>query len=328
MKTICYHKPSIQPRSAEKPLLTRLGALLSAGPARLSLLTTLVVLAAGCCFNTLSPSSLALEKPALSFTSQPHPRGVVVVIHGLNQRPTSMDTLCTFLRDLGFHTYRITLTGHAQLPDSYFTSESWQHDVQNALTTVSTQFPDLPMHVVGYSLGGLLATRVIDTSRVYRPASLVLIAPALSLRMIVQSAYLLTVLPSTTLSVRNLAPRDYKLFNQTPLFWYENTISIYDETRLIGDTSPLRTTPTLVIANPRDELISFSGLKDWISDNHLAPGWRLVSLEPHPRTPFLAGHIMIDERSLGASEWAHLTSLLRDFLRQHSSAGDRSQVSQ
>jgi|GEM_PF-689835 len=292
----------------------RLGKLLSVFVARPWLFAALTILAAGCCFNTLPPSGLLLEQPSFRETSQPQPRGVVVVVHGLNQRPTSMDTLCGFLRELGFHTYRITLTGHSQLPGRYFSSEPWIQDLRTALNDVEGRFPNLPVHVIGYSLGGLVSVRVIDTSYTVRPASLILIAPALSLRSIVQSARLLRLFPSTTISIRNLAPRDYKLFNQTPLFWYENVISIYDETRLIGDSSPLRSTPTLVIANPRDELISFSGLQDWISDNHLEPGWNLLRLEPRPLTPFLPGHLMIDERSVGVAEWSQLKRLVQEFL--------------
>lgn len=273
-----------------------------------------MTLMAGCCFDAPSRTGPALESSALTLTSHAKPRGVVLVVHGLNQRPSSMNQLCHFLQGLGFHTYRATLTGHAEPLDSSFTSDVWRQDIQTAIDMLSQRFPDLPMHVLGYSLGGLVSTRVMDTNLSSRPASLILIAPALSLRAIVQSAYLLTLFPSTTLSVRNLAPRDYKRFNQTPLFWYENTINLYQETRSIDSASPLRATPTLVLANPRDELISFTGLKDWISTNSLGATWTLVSLEPHPTTPFLPGHVMIDERSLGASEWQRLERLLSEFL--------------
>ena len=84
------------------------------------------------------------------------------MVHGLNMRPSAMDPFCELLAESGLHSYRITLTGHNEPNKEVFDETVWVDDVARAYKEVRAEFPELPTYVVGYSLGGLLATHVID----------------------------------------------------------------------------------------------------------------------------------------------------------------------
>lgn len=270
----------------------------------------------GCCAHT--PHSLGTDRtsPATLFqTNYPHPKGVFIVIHGLNQEPCTMDPVALHLSSSGFHAYRITLRGHQEAGVPLFDAAAWEADLVEAYREMRVRYPKLPIHLLGYSLGGLLAARVTDHYPDVQPRSMVLIAPALSLRLLVQTSFALNLLPPLVSTIPNIAPRYYRRFARTPLFWYQNTLSLYSLTRTISTNSTLRNTPTLVFANPVDELVSYSGLVDWIRDNGLSPSWRTITLRPQPRDPFTPAHLIIDQRSLGAPHWKELHSHLADFLR-------------
>ncbi len=250
----------------------------------------------------------------LRLAQQPRTRGVFIVAHGLNQRPDTMRDIVQLLRELGFHTYRLSLRGHEKFENETFPASSWIDDINNACSDVTTRFPRIPVYILGYSLGGLVATHAIDAQTACQPASMILIAPALSLRNFVQTGYSLSVFPQLTISVPNVAPSLYRRFDQTPLFWYQNLFSLYSKTRTLRSPARLRSIPTLIFANPRDELVSLAGLRNWISANDLEPAWAIDVVRPQPRNPFTPEHVMIDPRSLGEGEWQHLSNSVRAFL--------------
>jgi alpha-beta hydrolase superfamily lysophospholipase len=225
-----------------------------------------------------------------------------------------MDPIAHHIQQLGYHTYRITLRGHERSTEDTFRSSAWEHDLESALHDVTSKHPHLPLHIIGYSLGGLLTTRVIDQASKVTPASVILLAPALSLRAFPQVGYVLTLFPQQVWSIPNIAPRYYRRFARTPVFWYQNTFELYSKTRTLSSRTRLSKIPTLVIANPRDELVSFVGLRSWLRDNSLEESWRIEPIRPKPKNPFIPEHVIIDENSLGNSEWNNLQTLMKEFL--------------
>jgi alpha-beta hydrolase superfamily lysophospholipase len=225
-----------------------------------------------------------------------------------------MDPLAGYLRSLGYHTYRTTLRGHERASPEIFDFQAWESDVVQAYREVRVRYPSLPIHILGYSLGGLLATRVVDRYPEINPKSMILLAPALSLRALVQTGLLLNLFPPLTGAVPNIAPRYYRRFARTPLFWYQNTFDLYLDTREIDSVSRLHRTKTLVLANPVDELVSYSGLSAWLSGNELANSWQIQPLQPQSRDPFSPAHLVIDKHSLGERSWRELQRAVAEFL--------------
>ena len=172
------------------------------------------------------------------------------------------------------------------------------------------RFKNLPIVIVGYSLGGLVATYSLDRHPDFTPNKMVLIAPALSLRLLPQIGYLLNILPPLSVGIPNLAPPHYRRFAYTPLFWYRNTLELYSNTRTANDSEALRRVPTTIIANPRDELVSFCGLNEWIADMGIGNSWRIEKIEPDRVDHSIPQHVLIDQSSLGAHGWTRFIGIL------------------
>ena len=282
----------------------------------LSLLCLFSLCLSSCCLFAPDTKlhTLTREHSELLRTPAQTHRGIFLVVHGLNQRPSSMEPLCEYLRSQGFDTYRIVLRGHDSLPDAPFPEDAWVSDIQTAYELLRRQHPQAPVHILAFSLGSLVSTRAIDISPQIRPKSMIFIAPALSLRAPAQSAYLLTALPPLTISVPNIAPPYYRRFTRTPLFWYRNTITLYSATRTLLSAPRLQSIPTLIIANPRDELVSLSGLREWTAENNLASNWSIEAVRPTRRDPFVPEHLLVDEKSFGVREWQRVKGLIEQFL--------------
>lgn len=259
-----------------------------------------------CCSHPRVTPPTDTEPPRIISTEPPSPKGTIILVHGLNQRPSTLDSLAEALFSQGHSVYRLALTGHEREGDELFSESAWERDIIDAYTRVHTRHPATPITLLGYSLGGLLITRVLDTHPEIRPARVVLLAPALSLRPLPQAGYALFLLPPLSWSVPNIAPPRYRRFAYTPLFWYRNTFKLYAATRELENSARLRQIPTLVIANPRDELVSLSGIQGWLESNQLAESWKVELVRPATHNPSIPDHVIIDEPSLGAAEWERM----------------------
>lgn len=278
-----------------------------------------LVILTGCV--TASPSNIHLQREEPRWRSATvHPvRGVALVVHGLNMRPSAMDPFCEFLGELGLHSYRITLTGHNQPTTGVFDETVWVDDVIKAYKEVRAEFPHLPTYVVGYSLGGLLVTHALDDlSMDTHPHALVLLAPAISLRTPLALLADVGLPPALSLSVPNIAPDLYRRYPITPLFWYSNTLTLSEETRTLQHAQSLKEIPTLIALNPADELISESGTTEWITLNNLAPEWRTFVIHKDTEGRHLPEHVIVDERSLGTAEWGRMKGTIGEFITSRS----------
>lgn len=244
------------------------------------------------------------------------PRGVFVVVHGLNLNPEVMEPLSHHLRSLGFHVYRVVLSGHRERFESEeaFTEAAWQADLDEAYAAVRSHYPELPVYVLGYSLGGLLSADFVLRQSDAPVQKMILIAPALSLRTVVEVAGVLTWLPGMTVEVPNLAPREYRRFSTTPLFWYQNTLSLYGDEKWDEDLSKLASVETLVFLNPRDELVSWKGTEAWIASHELQSIWEVQVVRPRSKALKTFEHLMIDEQSLGEEVWGQMKGRIAEFL--------------
>lgn len=280
--------------------------------ARLTLLTLLL---SGCCFiGQAGEQASPLERLILRETAEVPARGAVVIAHGLNQRPSSMDPLAEIFRSHGYHTLRISLAGHEAPSTETFSSETWVKQITSSLQETQRRYPHLPVYYLGYSMSGLAAVRALDSDPSFSPKKMILLAPALSLHTLVESASVLRWFPPTTFSVRNLAPQAYRRYPRTPLFWYRNVAEMYQQAAVLQHSTRAATTPTLVFANPRDELVSLKGLQSWISDNKLSDAWTLSVIRPRTPDPRLAEHLLIDQRALGEESWRSMTTQIFDFI--------------
>jgi esterase/lipase len=211
----------------------------------------------------------------------------------------------------------MTLRGHNEPLTDEFDVAEWQRDVVAAYTNTRSRFPRFPIYVLGYSLGGLLVTNMFDNNpSLPMPKGMILLAPAISLRTLIDVSTALRIPPPLSWSIPNLAPKAYRRYELTPLFWYSNVLALYRTMDSLKNAPRLKQIRTLVVLNPDDELVSERGTKNWIEENHLDPEWRVALIHPNTPERFLKEHLIIDQRSLGTPEWTRLRALLSSFLAE------------
>ena len=282
----------------------------------LLLIAALAVASAGCCCSPIKSAALTdtlalqSQNPRWVTSSAQPPRGTALILHGLNLRPSSMDEIAEHVASLGLDTYRLSLAGHADAPAPAITTAMWENDLAEAFALAKQRQPGKPIYILGYSIGGLLAVHFVSRHPEIQPHAMILLAPALSLKLIAQSIALTSLFPESELALPSLSPPHYRRLPGTPLRWYNNLRTMLNEISPLSQPGKLALIPTLVLGNPRDELVSLTGIQSWIEDNSLSDKWCVAKLYPSHRNPALPEHLVIDRASLGAEQWIKLTSLI------------------
>lgn len=112
------------------------------------------------------------------------PRGAAVFLHGLTDAPYSLRHVAALYRDRGFVAVVPRMPGHGTVPAGLTEAnwEDWMAATRLAVrTAVARAGSDVPLHVVGYSNGGALATKyaldALADDRLARVDRLVLFSP-------------------------------------------------------------------------------------------------------------------------------------------------------
>lgn len=282
--------------------------------------------------DTLPEQQLAAlndDALGLSWRQQDNPAAVVVLVHGLNLDPAAMQDIQQLLFDADMDVLSVSLAGHAgaleddarllQFQEATFAE--WQEDVRQAVALASQRAAAVqrPLYLVGFSLGGLLsADYLISTGE---PAAsvdvdrLVLLAPAISLKWSSYLLYPLQVFPDVFLP--SVAPRVYRANDYTPVSAY---ISLYEGVNrfneLAGEAEnrSLLNVPALVFMHPRDELVSFDGVRDFIAERQLSR-WQFVEVDKSGDAADVLDHLIVGPHSLGGDAWRVVSEQMLDFLR-------------
>lgn len=113
------------------------------------------------------------------------PVGGVLLLHGMSDSPYSLRALGESLNQRGYQVLAIRLPGHGTVP-SGLTTLLWEDmaaAVELAMKHLASRVGRRPIHIVGYSTGAPLAVHyalaALAGTTAPRPASLVLISPAL-----------------------------------------------------------------------------------------------------------------------------------------------------
>lgn len=252
------------------------------------------------------------------------PAGVVLLAHGLNQRPSSWTELTEYLNSLDLHVYRLALQGHRGLAFSDMhtvNADIWEKELIDGYAQIKKCFPDIPIYLVAYSLGSLLAMSVQLKVGKRLFDRQVLLAPALAIkpytRLALAICKLFPFLPSRS-------PREY-LANRKgitaeayrALFQLEKDLQMFEDFATIN-------IPTRVMMRPEDELISYRATARFMEVHNL-DRWRIVPLVDKTCAicPLCYRHLIVDRNSAGGAIWSQMTREMSSFL-----AGDAAQVAE
>lgn len=256
-------------------------------------------------FVLLFSLNSALASASWFYTSSSNRKGQAMVIHGLNTKPSKMNSIVRELRTNGYDVLRVTLKGHSG-PISEMQAANraaWQGNITSAYGHLSRRYRRFGGDnlIVGYSLGGLVSVNYLLGKRRHIIDRLVLFAPALSVTVtssLVRGSFFLDdnrIIPS-------MSPEAYKAQRGVSIRAYKSLFSLVDG--LSGNRSWSRVNiPTQIFIHPSDELVSLSGLEDLVREKSLSR-WDVTRLNISGRTASHSyKHLVIDPASVGSTEW-------------------------
>lgn len=256
------------------------------------------------------------------------PRGVALVIHGLNLKPERMLPLVDELHGWGITAVLCTLRGHgenyAPLADStpevarlatlrQVSYTGWRAEVMAAYKAAAAlAHPTAaPLFLVAFSLGALLGCELVATTPTVRFDRMVLLAPALALRPHSHLPTLLGRWPALTL--RSFAPRAYRCNPATPMAAYSALRTALVSLQRHANAATLNV-PTLVLIDSQDELVSLRQMQRWVQRLHLTQ-WRfslVTKTGHHPELRF--HHLLLDADCVGPAMWQTMLAQIQDHL--------------
>ncbi len=247
------------------------------------------------------------------------PRAVAVVLHGLNNKASSTNEIARDLAKGGIIAVRGGLSGHrGDIKNLRIVNRTtWLQDVHNSwcLAEELARPENLPIVAVGFSLGALMLSDLSSTSEYegVKFSRAVFYAPAISVRFHTFLLRLLSpfpgiVIPSANLLELRASPSGTPISAYNALFDSINSVERFGLSKL-----PF---PTYVFMDPKDELVSDSGMKELVASR---PGkdWQLHEVRAGPDTTLRASHHAIFEsRLIGKTAWTDMMNKSVEFLLQ------------
>ncbi len=194
----------------------------------------------------------------------------LIILHGLNNNSSTWDEFETAMQARGFtDTVRITLPGHGDVRDEGRSFE----DALKVFDEKLKPHVQEPYVVVAYSLGALFFSNWLMGRKENLPVREVLLAPALYLRREKWIRKIISAL-DPRIPIPSIAPRDIMLYKTLFVWEYRNLLG--GMKRFQDDKTPVQV-PTMVLLDPRDELIDSERLKqEW---EKKSPGSEVYFLE-------------------------------------------------
>jgi len=255
------------------------------------------------------------------------PKGVAVVLHGLNLRPAKMASIVRILTEAGIDALRVSLFGHGRnYPHNATIGRKkariealktvsyrlWKQETYQAYRIArrrSDQFK-VPLFLVGFSLGGLLGTDLSVSRTDVRFERMVLFAPALDLRRILYGVRLLSPFPR--LVVPSRASNSYRENSRLPVAAYNALFEALGHFK--KNAGAKLNVPTILFIDKQDELVSYRGLKQFVK-RHRLNNWSF-HLVKKGKNGVIAKmhHLIIDESAVGDGVWQEIRQTMINHL--------------
>lgn len=243
-------------------------------------------------------------------------KGKVLVVHGLNTKPSKMNQIIGVLNDEGYDCFSIVLKGHdGSIEDmKTATREDWFDDYAGAFEIIKKhkQETGLGFYFVGYSLGAqLFLDFVIDTNESV-PEKMILFAPPIKTKWM-SSFVKFFYIAGGEFMVPSFNLKEYRVHDGTSVNAYKGLFESIEALENSDDLDRLNI-PTQVIIDPKDELVSLGKLEKFIKDKKLK-NWNLTKVSTknsNLEKPY--HHLIIDDLALGQDEWnSKILPILKNF---------------
>ena len=254
------------------------------------------------------------------------PKFVALVVHGLNNRPSKMADVRRALNTLGGNVLQVGLPGHrGYLPDDGSNPyTAWTGHLRAALCLAQQQAKNkkIPFVFVGYSLSGALYLDILgqNTEPIFKADAQVLFAPALSLRW---TSYLVKAffLFGEEYYLNSWSPETYRMMAGAKMKHYKGLFRTIDSLHHHVDPK-IHNIPTLVIMDPKDELVSLRGIKKFVSKNKLTH-WQINEVDnSESNLKDKLHHLVTSQEAVGPNMWSEIRRNFLNHIYQSTGMGE------
>jgi len=257
------------------------------------------------------------------------PRGVVVLVHGLNVRPSKLGapgeagTLAALFLGAGYNVLRVTLAGHdSGAPGSTeemrtVSAARWLADglTQYGKAAQEARRRDLPLFLAAFSLGALVFEALMneDTETPVRFDKAVLFAPAVAIKPAARAVLFLRPFSGGTI-IASASPAAYRAQRGASVNAYKAVFDLTDALKTAAFAHS--NTDTLVFIDPDDEFVSAGGLRKVIAKNGLT-NWRITEISNKGAGIRPAyHHLIIDNKCVSPAAWENIAAQIIAFLEE------------
>jgi esterase/lipase len=264
------------------------------------------------------------ELPHYWETKDKHPKGVIVVAHGLNVKPSKMGapetegTLVKFLLDSGYAIYRVTLAGHAGPIKNMqnVIKSDWLSDayIQYCEAKIAAEHNNLPLYLVGFSLGALVFEYLMneDTATPVRFEKAILFSPAIAITARAKAVLMLQPFTNDSSIINSVSPEEYRAQRGASMGAYKIVFNMEEK---LCDLSFLKNNvDTIIFIDKNDEMISIGTLRSRVS-NYKLTNWNVLEISNNgARIKPRYHHLLIDNRCVSPATWQYITNSILDLL--------------
>ena len=246
---------------------------------------------------------------------QENTKGIFLIVHGLNLKPSKMNTIANYWSSKGYSVLRGTLSGHFGSKEEMLTitQKKWRKDVTNLIceSLNESRQNNVPLYFLGYSLGAATLLDTIKSMGFPNPfKKMILLAPAIRIKWFANLTKILSFF-SSKIMIPSASLIDYRSQSGTSTAAYTALHKIIEN---IGPSYSLLNIPTLIYLDPKDELISKYDLEK-LSKYEELNNWnlKLIRKEDSPLKKNYH-HLIIDPLTLGKKPFQQMMENLRNFI--------------
>jgi acylglycerol lipase len=212
------------------------------------------------------------------------PAAVFVALHGFNDYSNAFEAPATYWRDHGIATYAYDQRGFGETPHRglWAGSEVMAHDAEDLVALVHARYPDVPVYLVGVSMGGAVAIRAVTDKTPPDIAGLVLVAPAVWGRSTMPLTYRIAlwigahtvpwmtvtgrglhITPSDNVEMLRALAADPLVIKETRIDTIHGLVDLMDEALADSDRIDL---PVLILYGEKDEVVPKEPTREMLAE--------------------------------------------------------------
>jgi esterase/lipase len=237
----------------------------------------------------------------------PNSKGLVFIVHGLNQKPEMMDGMVKLAKDKNYSQAVITLEGHhaegSDLKMANLSKGCWEKQIAYAIEKISLidELQGQKKIFLGFSLGGLLGIDYLKNN----PKSfdqMILLAPAIKVKT--HSHFIKFLFPFLKDSkiIKSMACEEERAAEGVSIQGYKELFLIQEKfnNNIVSDNINI---PTEIFIHEKDELVSLEKLK-LFAEKYQLNKWQIHSLdEEKQKGPKTFYHQITVPSHVNKTEW-------------------------